>query len=335
MRRPWIALGSVSGAASLVLLATAANTETLVFAWALTQLTFNILLAGLNPVVADQVPPSQLGRVTALVSLTTQLGVVSGAFLVQALLPNLTAALLVPALLCLVGSGILLRVLPDRHLARAELPPLTWRTWLGAYWISPRRAPDFAWAWLSRFLVGFGNVTLNSYQTYFLMDRFGYDEDTIGSVVFKVLLVNAVCMVVAGVVFGALSDRLRRRKPFVLLSAVVLALAHVMAAFAPSLGWYLAASAVSRHRHRLLSGRRSRPGHGGAAFTRRYRQGHERLPPRPGAPAIAGPGRGPALPRHRRRRRQLRGLLPRRSGHRPHRGRMQPARQIRPVTALP
>ncbi|MEW2485495.1 MFS transporter [Streptomyces sp. NPDC048411] len=245
MRRPWIALGSVSGAASLVLLATAANTALLVIAWALTQLTFNILLAGLNPVVADQVPPAQLGRVTALAGMTTQLGVAGGAFLVQALLPDLTIALLVPALLCLVGCAILLRILPDRRLDRADVPPMTWRTWLSAYWISPRRAPDFAWAWLSRFLVGFGNVTLSSYQTYFLMDRFGYDEDAIGGVVFKVLLVSAVCMVVASLVFGALSDRLRRRKPFVLLSAVVLALAHVMAAFAPSFGWYLAASAVA------------------------------------------------------------------------------------------
>ncbi|MFF9510976.1 MFS transporter [Streptomyces sp. NPDC014724] len=245
MRRPWIALGAVSGAISLVLLATAANTGMLVFAWALTQLTFNILLAGLNPVIPDQVPPSQLGRVTALAGLTTQLGVAGGAFLVQALLPNLTAALLLPALLCLVGAGVLLWVLPDRRLARAERPPLTWRTWLRAYWVSPRRAPDFAWAWLSRFLVGFGNVTLSSYQTYFLMDRFGYDEDAIGGVVFKVLLLNAVCVVLASVVFGAVSDRMRRRKPFVLLSAVVLALAHVMAAFAPSLGWYLAATAVA------------------------------------------------------------------------------------------
>ncbi|MGW9116608.1 MFS transporter [Streptomyces sp. NPDC055663] len=245
MRRPWIALGAVSGAVSLVLLATAANTGMLVFAWALTQLTFNILLAGLNPVIPDQVPPSQLGRVTALAGLTTQLGVAGGAFLVQALLPNLTAALLIPALLCLVGAGVLLRVLPDRRLAQARRAPLTWRTWLRAYWVNPRKEPDFAWAWLSRFLVGFGNVTLSSYQTYFLMDRFGYDEDAIGGVVFKALLVNAVCVVLASVVFGALSDRLRRRKPFVLLSAVVLALAHVMAAFAPSLGWYLVATAIA------------------------------------------------------------------------------------------
>ncbi|MET8747305.1 MFS transporter [Streptomyces sp. NPDC004728] len=245
MRRPWIALGAMSGAVSLVLLATAANTGMLVFAWALTQLTFNILLAGLNPVIPDQVPPSQLGRVTALAGLTTQLGVAGGAFLVQALLPNLTAALLIPALLCLVGSGVLLRVLPDRRLAQARRAPLTWRTWLRAYWVNPRKEPDFAWAWLSRFLVGFGNVTLSSYQTYFLMDRFGYDEDAIGGVVFKALLVNAVCVVLASVVFGALSDRLRRRKPFVLLSAVVLALAHVMAAFAPSLGWYLVATAIA------------------------------------------------------------------------------------------
>ena len=84
-----------------------------------------------------------------------------------------------------------------------------------AYWVNPRKAPDFAWAWLSRFLVMCGNYTLLSYQAYFLMSRFGYTKATIGPVVFKVLLINTVAVVGASIAFGAVSDRLRRRKhPF-------------------------------------------------------------------------------------------------------------------------
>ncbi|MDP9868856.1 MULTISPECIES: MFS transporter [Streptosporangium] len=62
MRRPWIVAGALLGVASLGLLATAAGVGTLVAAWALTQLTFNILLAGLNPVIPDQVPSAQWAR---------------------------------------------------------------------------------------------------------------------------------------------------------------------------------------------------------------------------------------------------------------------------------
>ncbi len=245
MRRPWIVSGALLGVASLGFLSTADSVGMLVAAWALTQLTFNILLAGLNPVVPDQVPPAQLGKVSALTGLTTQLGVVGGVFLAQFFLPNLALAILVPGLFCLVGTGILAVVLRDRRLAAADRRPLRPSTWLQAYWVSPRRHPDFAWAWLSRFLVQCGNVTLVSYQTFFLMSRFGYTEETVGPVVLKALLVNIVGIVLAALVFGTLSDRVHRRKPFVLVSAVVLALAHVLAAYAPTLGFYLLATAVT------------------------------------------------------------------------------------------
>ncbi|WP_318209489.1 MULTISPECIES: MFS transporter [unclassified Streptomyces] len=245
MRRPWILIGALLGVASLGFLATADSIASLVASWALTQLTFNILLAGLTPVIPDQIPPAQLGRVSALTGITTQVGVVGGVFLTQLLLPDLTTAILLPGLFCLIGVGVLTVVLRDRQLAPADRRPLRPSVWLQAYWVSPRKHPDFAWAWLSRFLVQCGNITLTSYQTYFLMSRFGYTEDTVGPVVLKVLLVSIAGIVLAAMVFGALSDRLQRRKPFVLVSAVVLALAHVLAAFATSLTMFLISAAIT------------------------------------------------------------------------------------------
>lgn len=245
MRRPWIAVGAVLGVASLGLLATASTVVLVVLAWALTQLMFNILLAGLNPVLPDQVPSRQLGRLSAVTGLTTQLGIVGGAFFAQLFLPNLTLAILVPGVVCLAAVGVFLLVLRDRHLDPADRRPLSWSSLLRAYWVNPRKAPDFAWAWLSRFLVMCGNFTLTSYQTYFLMSRFGYTPRTIGTVVFEVLLVNTVAVVLASVVCGAISDRLRRRKLFVLISAIVLAVGHIVAAYSYSLPLFILAAAVA------------------------------------------------------------------------------------------
>ncbi|WP_306322062.1 MULTISPECIES: MFS transporter [unclassified Streptomyces] len=245
MRKPWIAGGAVLGAASLTLLATASTVVMVVLAWSLTQLTFNVLLAGLNPVLPDQVPSAQLGKVSAITGLTNQLGSVGGAFLANLFLPDLTLAILLPGLACLAGVGVLMFVLRDRRLAAGERPKLSPLALLKSYWVDPRTAPDFAWAWLSRFLVFCGNYTLTGYQTYFLIDRFGYAADRVGSVVFQVLLVNTVTVVLASLVSGALSDRMRRRKAFVLVSALILALAHVLAAYSYSLAGYMVATAIA------------------------------------------------------------------------------------------
>lgn len=244
MRRPWIAAGAVLAVASLGLLATASTVALVVLAWALTQLTFNILLAALNPVLPDQVPSRQMGRHSAIVGLTQQVGIAGGAFLAQLFMPNLTLAILAPGGLCLLGAGAFLLMLRDRHLAPADREPLRLRSLVHAYWVNPRKHPDFGWAWISRFLVMFGNFTFSSYLTYFLMARFGYGPDTVATVVSEVLLLQVSLTVLASLGFSAISDRLQRRKPFVLVAGIVLALAHLLAAFSPSLAIFFVAAGI-------------------------------------------------------------------------------------------
>ncbi|WP_431836088.1 MFS transporter [Cellulomonas sp. Y8] len=245
MRRPWIAAGAILGVSSLFLLASASTIPMLVVAWACTQLTFNILLAGLNPVLPDQVPSSQLGKVSALVGMTQSLAAVGGAWFAQLFLPDLTKAIVIPGILTLVSVGILMVVLRDRTVPRGAAPRFRITTFLGAFWTNPRKAPDFALAWWSRFLVFCGNFTLASYQVYFLMDRFGYDNTAIGGKILQVTAVTTVCTIAASLLVGRISDRLQRRKMFVLISAVVLAVAHGLAAFAGTFEMFLAASAVA------------------------------------------------------------------------------------------
>ena len=38
------------------------------------------------------------------------------------------------------------------------------------FWLSPRRHPDFGWAWLTRFLINLGNALGTLYLLYYLQD---------------------------------------------------------------------------------------------------------------------------------------------------------------------
>ncbi|WP_165397397.1 MFS transporter [Microterricola gilva] len=245
MRKPWILGGMLTGLLSLVFLAFADSIPTIVVAWALTQLTFNILLSGLNPVVPDQVPQKQLGRVSGLLGLTHTFAAVGGAALAQAFLPDVTMAILIPGIVFAITIVIFLLVLRDRTQAKEDVAPFSLLLFIKAFWTSPRKAPDFALAWVSRFLVMFGNMTLSSYQLYFLMDRFGFTEATVGPAILQLSIITAVTTTVMSITVGFLSDRLARRKVFVLVSAIILALAHILAAVAPSFAVFAIAAGIA------------------------------------------------------------------------------------------
>lgn len=245
MRKPWLVGGVLFAVISLFGLSAANSVFTLVLAWSCTQLTFNILLAGLNPVVPDQTPSAQLGRVSGLTGLTQSIATVVGAYLAQLFLPDLTLAILIPGVFSLIGVGVLVFVLRDRTLSKDERDKFSLLLFVKAFWINPLKAPDFALAWISRFLVMFGHVAFTGYQVFFLMDRLGFQQKTVGTATFQVLLVSTICTVVTAVLFGFVSDRLQRRKVFVLASAIVLAIAHMIASFATDFGSFLVASAIA------------------------------------------------------------------------------------------
>ena len=90
-----------------------------------------------------------------------------------------------------------------------------------SFWISPREHPDFAWAWLTRFLVNLGNALGLLYLLYFLQDVLGFTSDEAENRVFMLTAMYAGTLVLTTVVFGAWSDRLGRRKVFVIWSGLV------------------------------------------------------------------------------------------------------------------
>ena len=59
----------------------------------------------------------------------------------------------------------------DLRLDAADRPPWDLPSFVRGFWLSPRRHPDFAWAWLTRFLVNLGNA-MGTLLLYFYLDLY-------------------------------------------------------------------------------------------------------------------------------------------------------------------
>ncbi|WP_426663546.1 MFS transporter [Rhodanobacter aciditrophus] len=245
MRRPWLVAGALGGMAGLAVVATAASVPQLLLGWCVTQLACNAQLAALAAIFADQIPAAQRGTVSGIVNVSLPLGMTGGTFLVEALADSTLAVFLVPAAIALACALALAWVLPDHRLAAVRRPPYGWREFLGSFWISPLRFPDFAWAWSSRFLLYAGVALLMTYQEFYLIRQLGCPPDEAPRWIFLSTLVQSCTVAVFGALGGALSDALGRRKVFVSGAALVYALALLMIAFAASYSWFLAGMAMA------------------------------------------------------------------------------------------
>jgi MFS family permease len=111
--------------------------------------------------------------------------------------------------------------------------------------VSPRRYPDFAWTWLSRFLVFMGISTLVTFQAFYLIDQLRVPLERVATLVAVSTLVHYVFVFAASPVGGWLSDRLDRRKVFIAIAAGLYAIGLAVIAFAESFPVFLVGMAVT------------------------------------------------------------------------------------------
>ena len=253
----------------------------------------------------------------------------AGTYLVQAFDQTLLTMFLVP---CVVGGAFVLVFaarLRDLRLDPAERKPWSLRELAGSFYVDPRRNPDFAWAFASRFFIVTAYAFLVTYQAYYLLEELGTAEDDVPHQIFLGTLVQSAAIVVTSPIAGKLSDWAGRRKVFVALAAVVYGLALLLVAGADDFDGYLVGMAV-----------------GGVGFGmymavdlalvvdvlpgRWFRRQGPRRPQHRRRPSVRDRARRRAGGA-RRRRRQLLGPLRRRRGLRRRRRPRHPADQAGPV----
>ena len=245
MRRPWMVIGLVGGSLGILIVALAPSILVVLIGWCIAQLFFNALLAALVAVLPDQIPVAQRGLVSGGLGVCLPIASVSGTFLVQLFTGNQLAMFLVP---CAIGGLLIMLLvitLKDRRLAKADKPTWSLREFASTFYVNPRKSPDFAWAFVSRFLFVLAYAFLTTYQAYYLLDKIGSAEDEVPHQIFLGTLVQSAFVVAASLIGGKLSDWVGRRKIFVLTASITYGLALFVVAFASSFSGFLVGMAIS------------------------------------------------------------------------------------------
>jgi MFS family permease len=126
----------------------------------------------------------------------------------------------------------------DPVLDRKDRPAWSTGEFLRGFWISPRAHPDFAWAWVTRFLMQLSYSMATLYLLYYLRDELHYETLFPGSSaetgLLILILINTAVAMVATVIGGVISDRSGRRKRSVTIAGLILSAPGVALALWPS-----------------------------------------------------------------------------------------------------
>ena len=247
-RRPWFLFGTLLCVVGLLALMHAQTVFVLLIAWCAFQIFFSAINAPLYAIIPDNVPANQRGVVSSTFGLGLSVGVVLGTIIFGQIIKNYSGSYLVMIIVIVVVFLPFAFFLRDKVLPKDYLPPFHLSTFMKSFWISPRTYPDFAWAWLTRFFPFLGYTIGSTLLFYYIQDAVKYQQVFPGQTALQgtsmFYLVSTIFLVVSTIVGGILSDRLQRRKVFVISSLILLGISLLLLGFFPVWQMVLIASAV-------------------------------------------------------------------------------------------
>ena len=240
-RRPWIVGCLVPALLAAAVIGLVSSIPVIMIAYVVGIATAQVAFNSYAVIPVEAVPDRMRARVMGLMGLFGALAFSAGSYLAAWLVHAPLLMMTVPVLLAIVTSLPLLVLYQDPAKAATEVPPLNVAGMARGFLVDPRKHPDFAWAWISRFLAGVAMTALFAFFIYFMMDGLGLSIAEAGRSAGLLTLTSAPISIVFFTLSGWLSDKIGRRKPFVTVAALLMALALVVAATASTFSQFLIA----------------------------------------------------------------------------------------------
>ncbi|WP_243077172.1 MFS transporter [Microbacterium sp. SS28] len=236
-RAPWILFGTLAGAVLLAGLRFAPTVAALALIWMLAQAVLNTASGPLVATVADRMPENRRGTASALGGFGNffggVLGGVTAGFLFGAV--GLDFYFLIAAAVAL--AGVLFVIFArDASSKDLEVPEFNWKEFFVGFTVA-LRSRNFRFVWFARILLTFGYAVSTALSLYMMQS---YVQPALSSAEATqtaglLALVGVPFMIIAVLVAGRLSDKLQKRRSFVVFSSALMALSMLIPIISPTL----------------------------------------------------------------------------------------------------
>ena len=248
-RRPWLVAGGVLTVAAVLLLSIASSLLLVFVEWIFLEIAINLVQASLTAILPDQVPVRQRATVSAFAAgLGTLLGGLFGQILVAQVFKEIHAAYASIAVAIVIMLALFLLVLREAPLSREQVPPFRIKQIFAAYSLTPLTHRDFFLTWLARCLMFLGYTTVVNFMFFYLQDAVQYMRvfpgQTTAQGVQTFFAINVGSILVASLFGGILSDKMQRRKLFVIVASIIMTVGLLLYAFFPTWAMVIVATVV-------------------------------------------------------------------------------------------
>lgn len=243
-RTPWMVISAATAALFMVLLSGAAELWPLGVYWVLVMLALNALATAQAAIVPDRIARERFGVASGVLAMGTFIGMGLGVAAAGIFVNSIGIGYAAFGGMILVAT--LLFTVFNRDFSSRDMvvAPFDWKSFLRSFWVSPTAHPDFWWAFAGRFLLILAYQSVQSYLLYILRDYIGVSDATstaLSTPLTAVMLVGALATAFA---VGKISDRLGRRKIFVVVASVIMAVSLAIPLISPTVAGMFALAAT-------------------------------------------------------------------------------------------
>jgi MFS family permease len=242
-RTPWVVIGAVATAVGLYGLSTAATPTALILWWGFYMLFLNSIIAPMVAVIADSVPVKYRGTVSAIYGVSLTVGASLSTIIGSRFVGAPGDGLIVFAIATLASGVVFAVLMPNRSNRDQPRETLSATVLLNSFSFPRRGARDFYFALGGKFFLQAGMFSITNYQLYILTDYIGLDTGGAAGLIAISATITLAASILFGFIAGPLSDRVGRRKPFVIGAALLIAIGVLFPLFAP-FAWGMIAFAI-------------------------------------------------------------------------------------------
>jgi MFS family permease len=244
-RAPWIMIGGAVGALLLVGIGSLSSILWVAVFWIVLQVSLNAVQGPFTAIIPDRYPRSRRGLASAMFGIGTSIGLTVGVVAAGQLAAHLGVAYAVFGGLILVATLLFVLLNRDFSSKGGSAERLTVRSLFAGLWISPRKNPDFAWAFAARFFFILGYFMVLFFELYLLTDYVGLSLQSANMTIGILALVSLATTLPSVLIGGIVSDRIGRRKLFVYIASVLVAVGFLVPLALPTVAGMAIMSAVS------------------------------------------------------------------------------------------